>query len=373
MDWHTDPAGFTALINGRRIKGTCLSGILFTERRGRGPPDDRPVWSVSGRLLYGGGRFSSAGWTVELSKTRSATRLKDLADGETCMTNAVRTSPEQLSDSILTVTALTPVIGAEISGIDLREPLTSRLGAELRQLLARYKVIFFRDQSIDADQHLALGRSFGSLLRFPGVNGEDAQYPGLQVIGSWRPPARRPDGGRYTGGWHIDASGLVVAPFASILRAVTIPPVGGDTVWANLAAAYEGLPDDLKLTLEDLYATDDLRQHFRERGIEYPLLARPIVRIHPETGEKVLAVNFTQHPRVVDWTAERSAELIQTLKEEATRPEYQVRFRWSPGAITMWDNRAVHHYAVRDYGDFPRRMERVLVAEPHLPLVEELI
>ncbi|MGB6225832.1 MAG: TauD/TfdA family dioxygenase, partial [Pseudonocardiaceae bacterium] len=271
------------------------------------------------------------------------------------------------------VTPSTPVIGAEITGVDLRAPLSPHRAAEIRRLLAHHKVIFFRDQSITAEQHLAFGRSLGSILRFPGVSEEHPQHPGLQIVGSWRPPARRADGGRYTGGWHIDASGLIVAPFASILRAVTLPPVGGDTVWANLAAAYEGLPDDLKPALEGLYVTDDLTQHFRDRGVDYPLLARPIVGTHPETGEKVLRVNFTQYPQVVGWDTERSAELIQTLKQEATRPEYQVRFTWSPGAIAMWDNRAVHHYAVRDYGDFPRRMERVVVAESRLPLVEELI
>ncbi len=292
---------------------------------------------------------------------------------ETSLTNALHTSPEQLSDGALTVTPSTPVIGAEITGIDLRAPLSPHRAAEIRRLLAHYKVIFFRDQSITAEQHLAFGRSLGSILRFPGVNEEHPQHPGIQIVGSWRPPARRADGGRYTGGWHIDASGLIVAPIASILRAVTLPPVGGDTVWANLAAAYEGLPDDLKPALEGLYVTDDLTQHFRDRGVDYPLLARPIVGTHPETGEKVLRVNFTQYPQVVGWDTERSAELIQTLKQETTRPEYQVRFTWSPGAIAMWDNRAVHHYAVRDYGDFPRRMERVLVAESRLPLVEELI
>lgn len=289
------------------------------------------------------------------------------------MTNTVQTAPPRLTGGLPVATALTPLIGAEVGGVDLAAPLAPHQVAELRELLARHKVLFFRDQSVDAEQHLALGRRFGALLRFPGVNQEHPQHPGLQVIGTWRPPSRRPDGGRFTGGWHIDASGLIAAPIMSILRAVTIPPVGGDTVWANLAAAYDGLSDELKRTVEDLYVTDDLRKHFDERGIEYPLLARRLVRTHPVTGEKALRVNFTQNPQIVDWTAERSAELLRTLKEEATRPEYQVRFSWSPGAIAMWDNRAVHHYAVRDYGDFPRRMERVLIAEPDPPLVEELL
>ncbi len=288
------------------------------------------------------------------------------------MSNTLR-SAEQSSGTTLTVTPSTPIIGAEVNGVDLREPLPAGLSAELRGLLARYKVLFFRDQSINAEQQLAFGRGLGSILRFPSVRGEDPRHPGVQIVDNRMEPARRSDGSRYTGGWHIDASGLVVAPFASILRAVTIPPVGGDTVWANLAAAYEGLSDGLKRTLEGLYVTHDVTQHFRERGIEYPLLARPIICTHPETAERVLLVNFLQYPQVVGWSSERSAELVQTLKEETTRPEYQVRFRWSPGAIAVWDNRAVHHYGVRDYGDFPRRMERVLVAESRLPLVEELI
>src|SRR5581483_11179929 len=152
----------------------------------------------------------------------------------------------------LTVIPSTPVIGAEITGIDLRTTLTPQRGTELRQLLARHKVLFFRGQSTNADQQLALGRSLGSILRFPSVRGEDPAHPGIQIVDNSEEPARRPDGGRYTGGWHIDASGLVIAPFASILRAVRIPPVGGDTVWANLAAAYEGLPDDLTRTIAGL-------------------------------------------------------------------------------------------------------------------------
>jgi alpha-ketoglutarate-dependent taurine dioxygenase len=185
--------------------------------------------------------------------------------------------------------------------------------------------------------------------------------------------ARRADGGRPTGGWHIDASGLMVPPIASVLRAVRIPPVGGDTLWANLAAAYDGLSDELKETIAELYLTHDVTAHFRARGIDYPLMSRPLVRTHPVTGEKVLYVNFMRHPLVVGWSPDRSDALVQRIRDEVTRPEYQVRFRWSPGAIAVWDNRAAHHYAVRDYGDFPRYMERVLITDPQLPIIERLI
>ena len=287
-------------------------------------------------------------------------------------TTAARPAPPG-SGAVMSARPVTPVIGAEVSGIDLAGPLSSDQVAELRRLLAEHKVLFFRDQALGPDSQLALGRRLGVILSFPGVNEEHPDHPGLQIVGSWRPPARRPDGGRFTGGWHIDASGLIAAPFASILRAVRIPPVGGDTVWANLAAAYDGLSDELRAQLDGLYVTDDVTGHFRERGIDYPLIARPLVTTHPETGEQVLHVNFQQHPQVVGWSQDRSAELLTKLKEEATRPEYQVRFSWSLGAVAIWDNRAVHHSAVRDYGDFPRRMERVLVVENTKPFIEELL
>ena len=273
----------------------------------------------------------------------------------------------------LSVRPVTPVIGAEIRGIDLAGPLTAEQVTRLRELLAEHKVLFFHDQALDPASHLALGHRFGKILSFPGVNAEHPDHPGVQIVGSWRPAARREDGGRFTGSWHIDASGLLAAPYASILRAVSIPPVGGDTVWANLAAAYDGLSDELKTRLDGLYVTHDVTEHFRQRGIVYPLLAHPLIRTHPETGEPVLHLTFAQHPQIVGWDPAASAALIGTLKEEATRPEYQVRFSWAPGAVAMWDNRAVHHYAVRDYGDYPRRMERVLVVDHATPFIEELL
>lgn len=265
-----------------------------------------------------------------------------------------------------------PLIGAEVTGVDLAGPVGPERAAELRRLLAEHKVLFFRDQEIDADAHLALGSSLGSVVTFPGVSAELPDHRGVQIIGSWR-PATRPDGGRATGGWHIDASGLVRAPILSILRAVHLPPIGGDTVWANLAAAYAGLPDALRETVDDLHVTHDVATHFRERGIEYPLIAHRLARRHPETGETVLFVNFSLRPQIVGWDAARSAELLGVLREEATRPEYQVRLRWAPGTVAIWDNRAVHHYAVRDYGEFPRRLERVLVTENQPPYVEEIV
>ncbi|MCM3922385.1 TauD/TfdA family dioxygenase [Frankia sp. AiPs1] len=264
---------------------------------------------------------------------------------------------DSTASAALRVFPLGPVLGAEIDGLDLAAPLRPPRTDELRRLLAAHKVLLFRGQSIDAAQQLALGRSLGSILDFAAAS--DPDHPGVHLASTLRQPVRRGDGGRATGNWHIDGSGFVAAPFASILRPVTLPPLGGDTVWADLAAAYEGLPSALRTAVEDLYVTHDVTPYFRDRGIDYPLLARPIVRTHPETGQRVLHVNFALRPQVVGWSAERSTELLAALRGEATRPEYQLRFRWTADAVALWDNRAVHHYPVRDYGDFPRRMDRV--------------
>lgn len=287
------------------------------------------------------------------------------------VTDTTETS-ERPSGTGLAVTPSTPVIGAEISGVDLREPLPSEVSGELRQLLARYKVLFFRDQEIDTRQQLAFARSFGSILHFRSVRDDHPEHPGVHVV-TGNATQRRADGGRNTGFWHIDATSLVAAPFASVLRAVAIPPVGGDTIWANLAAAYEGLPDELKQAVDGVATTHHAPGPPRESTIEYPLISRPLVRTHPETNEKILFLNLMLRPWVVGWNQDESDELIRKLQDEVTRPEYQVRFRWSPGAVAMWDNRAVHHYGVNDYGDFPRRMERILITEPELPLPEQLI
>jgi alpha-ketoglutarate-dependent taurine dioxygenase len=290
--------------------------------------------------------------------------------------NNTLTTNKRVTGSSVAVTQSTPSIGAEISGLDLRDTLSPSLSAELRSLLVRFKVLFFRNQEIDTGQLMTLAKNFGSVLFLPETHDAHPEYPGVQIISDETKPSR-PD--RRRGEWHIDCSGLIISPCATILHAVTIPPVGGDTIWANLAAAYEGLSDELKQTIDGLYLTQGGINFFRERGIEYPRLSYPIVRTHPETNEKVLYVNFLSRPWVTDppwitgWSPEKSAELIRQLKEEATRPEYQVRFRWSPSAIAVWDNRAVLHYAVNDYDDSPRRMERILVAKPPPTLFERLL
>jgi taurine dioxygenase len=266
--------------------------------------------------------------------------------------------------------AVTPLTGSEIRGVDLSRPLAGGLLAEIRGLLAERKVLFFRDQHLGTAGCLAFARQFGPVLRFKSVRAEHPDYPGVHVV-SPAGDERREDGGRVTGFWHIDATSLVTPPLWSVLRAVTVPASGGDTIWANTAAAYDGLPAGLKDTVEGLALTHHVPGPADASG--GPRVSWPLVRVHPDTKEKVLYMNLMLQPRVLGWDRADSDELMRVLKEEITRPEYQVRFRWSPGAVAMWDNLGTHHYGVADYGDFPRRMERVLVAGPAGQPAVELI
>ena len=148
-----------------------------------------------------------------------------------------------------------------------------------------------------------------------------------------------------------------------MLRAVNLPDVGGDTIWVDAGLAYEGLPGDVKQRLEDLHVTHDYRDALISAGHDYPIVAHPIVRTHRETGKKILWVNFSQHPWIVGFDRADSRELLSIVHDQYRKPEFQVRFSWRPGSIAFWDNRAAVHYAVRNYGEYPRLLERILIAD----------
>lgn len=282
----------------------------------------------------------------------------------------IRSGP--LSDSIR-VEQLTCALGAEVSGIDLgqasRDPLAMK---EIRALLLKHRVLFFRDQNISRAEHVAFARYFGELEDHP-VAGSDPENPGLVRI--YKSPDTPND--RYENSWHTDATWREKPPFGSVLRCVECPPVGGDTMWANMVLAYENLPQSVKDEIKDLRARHSIEATFGaampiEKRLalkaQFPDAEHPVVRTHPETGEKVLFVNaFTTHftnyhnPDRVrygqDFTQGASA-LLQYLISQAAIPEYQVRFRWKPNSIAMWDNRSTQHYAVMDYPPCHRKMER---------------
>jgi alpha-ketoglutarate-dependent sulfate ester dioxygenase len=253
-------------------------------------------------------------------------------------------------------------IGAEISGVDLRGPLGADTISAIRAALLKHKVIFFRDQQVGHEEQVVFARRFGKVTpAHPHEDEPPEGFPELLPIDSRRYEQRL---GRkqtsYDASWHTDVTALVNPPAASILRADILPPYGGDTAFTNLVAAYENLPAPLRALADTL----DAKHAFTFRGRpgsrreakiqETALVAyHPVVRVHPETGERVLFVSpgFTEGPREIrGFSPRQSDRILQLLWEEATRPEYQVRFRWAPGSIAFWDNRATAHLAIPDAG-----------------------
>ena len=271
------------------------------------------------------------------------------------------------------VEQLTCAIGAELSNVDLGAASRDRgLAAEIRALLLVHRVLFFRDQNITRAEHVAFARHFGELEDHP-VAGSDPEHPGLVRI--YKSPDVPVD--RYENAWHTDATWRESPPFGCVLRCVECPPVGGDTMWANMVLAYEKLPGDVKGRIANLRARHSIEASFgaampAEKRLAlremYPDAEHPVVRTHPETGEKILFVNgFTTHftnyhtaanVRYGQDYSPGASQLLNYLVSQAFIPEYQVRFRWRPNSVAMWDNRSTQHYAVMDYPPCHRKMER---------------
>ncbi|MHC9296051.1 TauD/TfdA dioxygenase family protein [Mycobacterium sp. LTG2003] len=265
--------------------------------------------------------------------------------------------------------------GAEISGIDLTAPLLDEHVAEIHAALLKWKVVFFRDQFIGHDDHLRFAAAFGAPTPahplFDSI--PDPDYPTIYPIFRDRFKARYDTSrGFDKPSWHADVTAAVNPPFASILRAEEIPPYGGDTQWSNTVAAYAGLSAPLQKLADRLRAvhrfappdgttaTDDYRRRVQRRPL---LTEHPVVRVHPETGEKALYVNpgFTSH--IAGVSPHESRRLLGLFYDELARPEYTVRFKWEPGSIAFWDNRSTVHLAPSDLTtDHDRRLYRVTLA-----------
>ncbi|HEY5781866.1 MAG TPA: TauD/TfdA family dioxygenase [Lysobacter sp.] len=268
---------------------------------------------------------------------------------------------------------LTCAIGAELSDVDLADAIhDDGLFQELRRLLVQHKVLFLRDQDFTPAEHVAFARRFGELEDHP-VAGSDPDHPGLVRI--YKTPDKPND--RYENSWHADATWRAAPPFGSVLRCVECPPVGGDTMWANMALAYEKLPEHIKQQIAGLRARHSIEATFGaalpiEKRLalkaQFPDAEHPVVRTHPDTGEKVLFVNaYTTHftnfhtPDNVRYGqdyAPGAQHLLQYLISQAYVPEYQVRWRWKPNSVAIWDNRSTQHYAVMDYPPCHRKMDR---------------
>lgn len=278
-----------------------------------------------------------------------------------------------MQNTSIDVRPVAPHVGAEIHGVDLREPLEDQTYREIRNALNEHGVIFFRDQDVSHAQHLAFSERFGeidlsSFLDHP---------PGFPMIGEVR---KEPEATRNVGGnWHTDHSFDAVPPLGSVLVARELPECGGDTLFANMSSAYESLSDGLKKTLQGLRAVHAKKHAFDaytsvERQVsaeEKAQIAKqfakneavhPVVTRHPETGRPILYVNPTYTVRFEGWTVEESEPLLKVLYQHATRPELTCRFQWREGSIAFWDNRSVMHFALNDYHGNRRLMHRITIA-----------
>lgn len=262
----------------------------------------------------------------------------------------------------IAVDKLTPIIGAEISGVDLARP-SARQIEEIHRALAENCVIFFRDQQLTPSEHLDFGRQFGPLHRHPAAPHEPG-LPELMIITADK------DSPRANGeGWHSDVSCDEEPPLGSILYVKECPPKGGDTLFANMYAAYDALSDRMKTYLDGLKALHDGEQNYRGTyanfGVvdkpAYPRAVHPVIRTHPVTGRKALFVNkgFTQ--RIFDVPPDESAAILAYLFEHAANPLFQCRFRWQPNSVAFWDNRCAQHRAMWDYWPHRRYGNRVTV------------
>jgi len=270
-------------------------------------------------------------------------------------------------------------IGADISGVDIAQPLAPETAQQLKDALHAYKVIFFRDQQLDHASQIAFGQQFGTLTyAHPHDEAPPDGYAEIFTVDPRRYEQRYGADFRklrrrqysYFSGWHTDVTAAVNPPAVSILRAEVVPEIGGDTQWTNLQAAYEGLSPVVQAFVDGLRAEHRYGGGYESGGklrkrIEDNLLVaiHPVVRVHPVTGRKGLYVNpgFTDH--IVDVSSRESKAILDLLYSEITRPEYTTRFRWEPGSVAVWDNRATSHLAPTDieHLDLQRTLHRVTV------------
>ena len=260
-------------------------------------------------------------------------------------------------------------LGAEVSGVDLAQPLEKETVAEIRRAFLENLVIFFRGQALTLAQYMAFARSMGTPVEYPFVKGLP-EYP--QIIEVKKLEHEKVNFG---GVWHSDTAYLDAPPMGSMLLARETPPYGGDTLFANQYLAYESLSEGLRKTLEGLTAVnssaradvsktreDRLKSDGREGAPSRYDAGHPVVRTHPQTGRRALYVNGAHTAHFTGWTEEESAPLLNYLFHHQIRPEFTCRFSWRPGSIALWDNRCAQHNPVNDYHGYRRVMHRITLA-----------
>ncbi|OUL28339.1 taurine dioxygenase [Nostoc sp. RF31YmG] len=260
-------------------------------------------------------------------------------------------------------------IGAEIVGVDLSTNLSDDIISDIRKTLVKYKVIFFRGQQLDANGQVAFARRFGEVTTAHPTVPSLPGHPEVLDLNYGKTATR-------ANTWHTDVTFVDRPPLGSVLRALVIPPAGGDTIWANSVTAYQDLPEYLRSLAVDLWAVHSNAYDYAVAAVNIPEdikayrdvftstiyeTLHPVVRVHPESGEKGLFIGgFVRQIRGLSTT--ESDDIIRLLQAYITRPENTVRWRWQVGDVAFWDNRATQHYAIADYGNQPRHVQRVTIA-----------
>ena len=283
-----------------------------------------------------------------------------------------------MADQTIEVRPISGSLGAVIAGVDLSRELDAAGFARIHQALLDHLAIFFTDQVLTPDQQVAFGRRFGPLNRYPFVTGLEETPEIIEILKT------EADTANFGGVWHSDTSYLDRPPLATMLYAREVPPAGGDTLFANATMAYDSLSDGMKAMLDGLVAVNSAAM--RRVGGRANLVAdnpdmkvanvaaadrfeaeHPVVRTHPETGRKALYINTQHTVRFKDMSEAESWPLIKFLSDQIVRPEFTCRFRWRTGALALWDNRCVQHYAINDYPGRRRRMHRLTIEgdRPH--------
>lgn len=260
-------------------------------------------------------------------------------------------------------------IGAEVSGVDMAAPLGNQLFQEVHDALMEHKVIFFRDQDITPDQHVAFGRQFGTLQVHPFVPHLEG-HPEVLILES------SAENRSAANAWHSDVTFTEEPPLGSILLAREVPPHGGDTMWADMYAAYEALSPQMQRYLDGMTAihatgntkferaaknSEEESREIKSASRELPPVEHPVVRTHPVTGRKALYVNSLFTKRLKGVSGKESRAVLGYLYDHVATPEFSCRFTWRKNSVAFWDNRCTQHYAVADYGGAHRLMHRVTV------------
>ena len=268
---------------------------------------------------------------------------------------------------MFTVKPISKSLGAELYGVDLCKDLPDEIYAEIRKLLIEHQVIFFRDQDISPQQHKSLAESFGPLQTHPAYETVEG-YPEITILES---TAEKPSKIEV---WHSDMTFRKHPPLGSVLRSKICPPKGGDTMWASMSAAYDGLSKGLQEFLSTLNAEHDFSYGFKESLAEpggkerlakavkdNPPVLHPVIRTHPESNQKVIFVNALFTTKIVGLPEKESSAILEFLYDHIISPEYTCRFHWEPNSIAIWDNRSTQHKPINDYFPAHRLLERIAI------------